>query len=281
MKHYSQHREHGYVLLSLLLFLALLSISFTVMIQRIDLQVKRDREEELIHRGVQYSRAVRRFIKTFGRYPSGIEELESTNNIRFLRKRYKDPITGKDFKILHLMDLPTFSSPTAGISVKSMTSQQSDSSRAINAIGADASANASENSDPQVSQSNEQNVVGSPNQTRLNGPDAGVHPQLALPVIPSGIPQKLGEGPMIGVASISKKETIREFDRQNHYNEWHFVYDPSTDQGGLISTPSQRALHRGAGIDNGQSNQSSLSLGATSVHRNSDNGAQLESSTSQ
>ena len=281
MKHYSQNRERGYVLLSLLLFLALLSISFTVMIQRIDLQVKRDREEELIHRGVQYSRAVRRFIKTFGRYPNGIEELEGTNNLRFLRKRYKDPITGRDFKILHLMDLPTFSSPTTGVSVKSMALQQSDPSRAINALAADASANASESSDPQVSQADDQNAEGAPNQTQSNGLDAGVQAPLARPVIPSGTPQKVGEGPMIGVASISKKETIREFDRQNHYNEWHFVYDPSTDQGGLISTPNQRASHRAAAINNEQDKQRSVPLGATSVLRNSDNGAQRESSTSQ
>src|SRR3974390_3135638 len=105
--------EQGYVLLVLLLSLALLSIGFTVMIQGIEFEIKRDREEELIHRGVQYSRAVRKFIKAFGRYPNSVEELENTNNIRFLRKRYKDPITGKDFKVLHLMDLPS-SKPIVG-----------------------------------------------------------------------------------------------------------------------------------------------------------------------
>ena len=64
--------------------------------------MKRDREEEMIHRGVQYSRAIRRFVKKTGRYPTRLEELENTNNIRFLRKRYKDPVTGKDFKLLHV-----------------------------------------------------------------------------------------------------------------------------------------------------------------------------------
>ena len=56
----------------------------------------------MIHRGTQYSRAIRRYVKKTGRYPSRLEELENTNNIRFLRKRYKDPITGKDFKLLHV-----------------------------------------------------------------------------------------------------------------------------------------------------------------------------------
>src|SRR5215467_10637810 len=104
--------QDGYVLLILLLSVALLSIGFLAMVESIQFQVKRDREEELIHRGVQYSRAVRRFFKKSGRYPTRIEELESTNNVRFLRKRYKDPMnrdpkTGqeRDFKILHLQDV--------------------------------------------------------------------------------------------------------------------------------------------------------------------------------
>jgi hypothetical protein len=88
-----------------MLFVALLTIGLLALVQNIGSQIKRDREEEMIHRGVQYSRAVRRYFKKFGRYPNRIEELENANNIRFLRKRYKDPITGKDFKPLHITDV--------------------------------------------------------------------------------------------------------------------------------------------------------------------------------
>src|SRR5205814_7869921 len=65
------------------------------------------------HRGVQYSRAIRRYVKKVGRYPSRIEELEDTNNIHFLRRRYKDPITGKDFKLLRMTDVQVSFSPGA------------------------------------------------------------------------------------------------------------------------------------------------------------------------
>src|SRR5689334_9544762 len=101
--------ERGYVLLILLLSVALLSIFSLAVVQEFKFQYQRDREEELLHRGVQYTRAVQHFFKKFGRYPTRIEDLESTNKMRFLRKRYKDPMnrdpaTGKerDFKILHL-----------------------------------------------------------------------------------------------------------------------------------------------------------------------------------
>jgi hypothetical protein len=56
----------------------------------------------MVHRGVQYTRAIGAYYKKFGRYPTRLEDLENTNNLRFLRKRYKDPENkNQDFKLLH------------------------------------------------------------------------------------------------------------------------------------------------------------------------------------
>jgi len=96
-----QSGESGYVLLALLLIIALMIIFAATALPSISFDIKRDREEEMIHRGVQYSRAIRNYYRKFGRYPTKLEDLESANNFRFLRKRYKDPITGGDFKLLH------------------------------------------------------------------------------------------------------------------------------------------------------------------------------------
>jgi hypothetical protein len=64
------------------------------------------------HRGTAYMRAIQHFYKKFGKYPNKVEDLENTNNLRFLRKRYtdpmsRDPVTGKekDFKFLHQQDI--------------------------------------------------------------------------------------------------------------------------------------------------------------------------------
>lgn len=102
--------EDGWVMLTLLLAMALLVIFAAAIVPSITFQMKRDREEEMIHRGVQYSRAIRAYYKKFGRYPTKIEDLESSNNQRFLRKRYKDPLNCKhskceDFKLLHFGDV--------------------------------------------------------------------------------------------------------------------------------------------------------------------------------
>src|SRR5260370_3557890 len=89
----------------LMLFVTLLATAAGALAPTIAFQVRRDREEEMIHRGTQYARAIRRYVKKTGRYPSRLEELENTSNVRFLRKRYKDPVTNKDFKLLHVGDV--------------------------------------------------------------------------------------------------------------------------------------------------------------------------------
>src|SRR5262249_35313763 len=94
--------EKGYMLLTLLFFLTLMIIAMAASIPYAKVAIKRDKEQELIHRGTQYARAIGRYYKRFGRYPASIEQLENTNNMRFLRKRYKDPMTGKDdWTLLH------------------------------------------------------------------------------------------------------------------------------------------------------------------------------------
>ena len=49
--------------------------------------------------------------RKLGVTPARLEDLENTNNIRFLRRRYKDPVTGKDFKLLHVGEVQLTSSP--------------------------------------------------------------------------------------------------------------------------------------------------------------------------
>ena len=108
-----RQRDGGYLLLAILLMMALMIIAATVEAPRIVQQLKRDREEEMIHRGTEYARAIKKFYKKFGRYPTSLEQLDNTNQIRFLRQRYKDPLA-KDGKwtLLHYGDIQALSNPT-------------------------------------------------------------------------------------------------------------------------------------------------------------------------
>ena len=70
-----------------------------------------------------------------------------------------------------------------------------------------------------------------------------------------------GGGPIVGVASTSKAKTIREFNHKNHYNQWQFIYDPTMDRGGLITTPAQPALQMAAPLQQQQNSSSPNSSG--------------------
>jgi type II secretory pathway pseudopilin PulG len=101
-----RRRDSGAMLLAVLFMMAMMVIVALAMAPSLVQQIKRDREEEMIHRGTEYARAVRRFYKRFGRYPSNLEQLDNTNQIRFLRKRFNDPLTkGGKWKLLTFTDV--------------------------------------------------------------------------------------------------------------------------------------------------------------------------------
>src|SRR5690349_15757745 len=96
MAQHKSGKEQGYILLSLMLMMTLMVIALTIEAPRVAQQIKREKEEELIHRGNEYRNAIKKYFRKFGRYPVSLDQLENTNNMRFLRRRYKDPFTGKE-----------------------------------------------------------------------------------------------------------------------------------------------------------------------------------------
>src|SRR4051812_13414130 len=89
----TRNPERGYVLIVFLLFVALLFIAVTGIVRQASFEGRRDREEELMFRGQQYQRAIQLAYRKLGRYPASMDELEKVNGVRFLRKRYRDPMT--------------------------------------------------------------------------------------------------------------------------------------------------------------------------------------------
>ena len=282
--HKSQIPQRGYMLITLMLVIALAAMAALAILPEIGQQIRRDREEELIHRGVQYSRAIKHYVKKFGRYPTRIEDLEKTNEVRFLRKRYKDPITGKDFKILTMTDVqlayageiggapgaPPGNPLTAGglqgpggpgaqanagaggLNGAALTGGFAGGGFAgggtgpglgglnpnpggVGTPGTTAGSNGGQDSEETAGEdTNPAGSNASPGQNQAGQPTSGPLGQSPG----AGNNQVFGGGPMVGVASTSKDKTIRVFNKKDHYNQWQFIYDPSTDRGGLLTTPS-------------------------------------------
>jgi type II secretory pathway pseudopilin PulG len=245
----------------MLLIVALMAITAAVAFPAISFSIRRDREQEMVHRGVQYSRAIRVYYKKFGRYPTRLEDLDNTNNLRYLRKHYKDPINGLDFKLLHYGEpgvklaggiaggsIPganAIGSPGGPNSSSGFSQPSAFGGNATSAFGGNSGRALGANPNPATaSDSSATNAPPGTDPTQSPPSASSQDPTSAKPGSSdeSSSGQLVSSGPIVGVASTSKKTTIREFDKKKKYNEWQFVYDPSTDRGGLITTPNQPNL---------------------------------------
>jgi type II secretory pathway pseudopilin PulG len=95
--------ESGFALLLVFLMAATIAVTLYMQLPRVAFQSQRQKEQLLIERGEQYQRAIELFFRANQRYPGRIEDLENFNNRRFLRGRYKDPITGKEeWRLIHV-----------------------------------------------------------------------------------------------------------------------------------------------------------------------------------
>ncbi len=238
----------------MMLALALLTLAALAVLPEIVQQTKRDNEEEMRHRGTQYMRAVQRYYKKFGRYPTRLEELENTNQLRFLRKRYKDPLfKDKEFKLVRVGD-PILNMLGMGGVGQGPGQAVGPGGRPGFVAGPGGGVRPSGPGDVNLPQ-----VTGLPQQQNLTipnpatgdsaNPDAQVDAKSASSSVESGSPgtQVFGGGPILGVASTSKAKTIRIFNKKEHYNDWLFIYDPGSDRGGLLVGPIQPDASKGLG----------------------------------
>ena len=192
-------------MLALVLATALILIALAAGLPALSTELRRQREDELVHRGVQYTRAIRNYYRRFGTYPLNLDQLDETNHIRFLRRRYKDPMTGGDFRLLHIGEVQLNFRPSAQpgadtASGPAVTGNPSDGSRA----GGGTSGNSTSN--------NQSNSTSSP---------------LLSPSQMGADGTVFGGGPIMGVASTSNQQSFRVFnDTGDHYQDWLFVYSP-------------------------------------------------------
>jgi len=99
----------GFTYLAALMMVMVMGIMLGVVGQLWKTVMKREQEAELIFRGRQYKDAITRWYKpTGGRQPTPLRKLDdllsdpnSLTTVRYLRKLYTDPITGKDWTIIN------------------------------------------------------------------------------------------------------------------------------------------------------------------------------------
>jgi hypothetical protein len=89
--------EDGYVLIAVIFMLALFIIALAVAAPaRRQVHPARARNRDHAPRQTIHARAVKLYYRRFGRYPPNVDALVNTNEMRFLRKKYIDPTSGKE-----------------------------------------------------------------------------------------------------------------------------------------------------------------------------------------
>jgi len=239
--------------------MALLVISLAIAAPQVAKSIQRDRDLETYHRGLQYRRAVQLYYRKFHAYPPNTDALVKTNEIRFLRKKYVDPITNKvDWKPVLFgqnkspVAMGFFGQPLAGgatsiagigpsggnglggsgggtvmpggmgfLGVGSSGSTSSSSSTSSTPTDNSGATSGSGSS------SSTTNSISSTSSGTGSSGSAGSSTGSDQSGQSGG--QTFGGGGIIGFSPASPRKSILIYKKKNHYNEWEFTYDPISD----------------------------------------------------
>jgi type II secretory pathway pseudopilin PulG len=214
-------RKNGYALLIVMMMATILLISLTAALPNVYVEGQREREDELIFRGQQYARAIALFHQQFNRYPTSVKELLHTNNMSFLRRAYRDPMSksGK-WRFIHasangvILDSKILSAP----------GQQNNSNNSNNGIFQQRPSQSGESAPGSASG---QNPPGSGGFSLSGG--QGTQGKSMF-----GEQNQLIGAYIVGVASISKKTSIKVFEGRTRYDQWEFLGVPGAPGGPSI-----------------------------------------------
>lgn len=246
-------REGGYMLAVVAVFTSVLLVTLTAAVINWQKAIQREREEELIFRGKQFMRAIELWQRKFpGTFPTTIEALLSTNNTRFLRKKWKDPITNAfDWRIIKMgpdgtiqgLSLSPGASPLGPSSFDSQSQGKSgspgSSSPSLSGSSRSGFGTGNQGGSQGLSSSQTSGNVGGLS-TKYQG---GRSQSPFSPVL----------GGIVGVASSSEKESMKTFNGKSKYSEWDFVFftGGSATGGGLPQAqppPGQAGPGQGGGV---------------------------------
>jgi type II secretory pathway pseudopilin PulG len=222
-----RHGEAGYAMAVLLVGMSIAAIMMTAVMPVWKQMAQREKEEELVFRGLQYVRALRLFSTKYANAaPPSLDVLVEQ---RFIRKKFKDPITNDDFQpILAGQAIP-------GASTAPQTGANA-------GRGANTGANTGRSGASAPSQFGS-GIGGSTSaQPQTGRPGGAGTPGGTSPI---GSPGAGAVGGIMGVVSKSKDKSIRLYNGRSHYNEWAFINTPQQQAPGQGGAPGTTVPGRG------------------------------------
>jgi hypothetical protein len=271
------------MLVAVVVMCALVLIALAVAAPLVAKDLQRDKEVESEHRANEYVRAIQLYYRKNKSYPPSIKALENTNNIRYLRHQYVDPLTGKsDWKMIHQGEQQTkihvFFGQELGEAVAGLGSG---AGAGLGATAAGGAAGSSAFGLTTVNSSNALNAgfggstiggtAGTSGATSTagtggfgsTGAASGTTASTGTGSTSSSGTGMFGDstgGVIVGVTTVKSGTSILDPNQQSTYDSWEFWYDPRIELlkasvnplGGGIS--SQSASSFGKDAVSGQSN---------------------------
>jgi type II secretory pathway pseudopilin PulG len=220
--------DAGYAMAALLVAMAVMAVMMSIAMPVWRQAAQREKEAELVWRGQQYDRALQLFRRKTS--APGPPNLDILIDQKFLRKKYKDPITGGDFELKPVGALgpgterPGLPGGAAGASRPGRVGRST--------FGSQRTGAGSQTSGPgnQTSGAGNQ-TIGAGNRTigantqpgagAAGQPESGEPNETVSPFGQRAFGQLIG-----GVRSKSKARSIRELNGRTRYDQWEFVYVP-------------------------------------------------------
>ncbi len=283
--------QRGYALLVVMFLLALLVLTTITVAPNVLTDGRREKEKEMVWRGNQYVRGIKRYYMKMHRFPVEIDDLvKPKTGIRFMRQAYKDPMNDVDgsWRLIYVgpngqligslkaqvpgapgMSVSGFgASPSASNSGSSSFGGSSfgQSSFGGSSFGGSSSGGTAFGGSSFGSGNTFNSTMGSsgfgnsaPNST--GQPDAsGLNPggtdTMSTPqaITPGETPTIIG-GNIIGVGSKVNRESFMWYQKAKNYREFEFIWDPSKDMAGGAGGSMQTGP--GLGTPVGAPNQTS------------------------
>jgi type II secretory pathway pseudopilin PulG len=178
----------GYNLVVLGVAITVMTIMVAAALPSLSGAIRREKEEELIFRGLQMAEGIRVFQRRFGRLPATLDELYAAEP-RALRQKWKDPMTEDGlWEVITAQEMQTSGARPPG-------------GRPGRGPGGDPGA-------------------GAADADQDDDPDAAPEPPPT--VGPDGRPV---QGPVAGVRSAARGRAMKMFDGADAYRSWRFTFD--------------------------------------------------------
>lgn len=187
--------DGGYAMAALLVGMTIMAVLMGAALPVWNKQAQREREEEYLFRAHEYARAVMKFRQRIANTnPPSVDVLVEQ---KFLRRKYKDPLTGEDFQLV-------YQTAGAGIQPGAGTAQPGQVAPPGGGFGS----------------------LGQGGQGGGQGPGQGTGTSTSgsggTPTAGAGAPVP-GAG-IIGVVSKSKGDSIKVYNGRTRYDQWAVTY---------------------------------------------------------